>query len=225
MIIVQKNKPKHNHFQDLRLQMIQNQLKPSHIQNDDILDVFTKIPREYFVPKAYEHLAYHDQPIPLSKTRSMLPPLTIAQILNAIDLKSIQNALIIGCGLGYTVSVLKNLKIDVIGIDHPHFIDACHKKHSKMIEHFKAAPLIQGDIEKAPFDFIFIEGGVENVPISLIKQLNEGGYLSALIFKNSHLPLTATIFKKQNNALIPTFTFESQGMLLSEFAHATSFEF
>ncbi|MBP9753076.1 MAG: hypothetical protein KBD31_04640 [Proteobacteria bacterium] len=225
MIIVQKSKPKACHLEHLRLQMIQNQLKPLSIQNEDILSAFESVQREHFLPKEHEHLAYHDQLIHFSKNRTMLPPITIAKILNAIDLKSIQKALVIGCGLGYTVSILNKLNISTLGIDHSVHINAALKKHPKFKSFLKSAPLIQGDDENAPFDLIFIEGGVESVPITLIKQLKDSGYLAALIFKGKHLPLTATIFKKQENVLSPIYSFESNGSLLNEFSNTQTFEF
>jgi protein-L-isoaspartate(D-aspartate) O-methyltransferase len=226
MIVVRKNKPKMNHFQLLRLLMIQNQLRPIGIVNEKLLEAFQKTPRELYVFKNFEHLAYHDQLIPLSKSRFLLPASTIAKLINFIDFNFVQKAVVVGCGLGYTVQLLKFLRVDVMGIDRPFFINEAIKRNPKLTTSLKSGSLFLDDQNLETFDLIFIEGGIETIPISLINKININGYLCALIFKEKNMPFQASVFiKEADNTLKPIYVFDSIGKLFLEFSNSKTFEF
>ena len=69
--------------------MNKSQLINSLKQNfpNKIVEAFAKVPREKFLPKNLNHLAYEDTALPLEKGATISQPYTIAFMLNLLKLK------------------------------------------------------------------------------------------------------------------------------------------
>ena len=93
-------------FDAAREQMIQQQLRTWEVLDQDVLDVFERIPRERFVPAGYESLAYADIELPLGQGDHMLAPKVTGRILQALAIQPADQALEIGTGSGYLTAGL-----------------------------------------------------------------------------------------------------------------------
>ncbi|OGT30082.1 MAG: hypothetical protein A3E87_09620 [Gammaproteobacteria bacterium RIFCSPHIGHO2_12_FULL_35_23] len=165
--------------------MITQQIRAWDVLNDDILDLMNSVPREIFIPKGYEHLAYADINTPIGNGQVMLAPKVIGKILAALVIIPTETVLEIGTGSGYLTSLLAKQSNHVYSIE----IDPEKKRLAQInlkrlgIENIS---LMTGDAAKgwspnAPYDVIITTGSFPKLPTTLQKQLNIGGRIFAII--------------------------------------------
>src|SRR3989338_8729455 len=93
-------------FQEARETMIRQQLRTTGVLNELVLQVIREVPRESFVPKAYQSVAYANAIIPLPHGQQMLLPEAEGRILQALEIKPTDEVLEIGTGTGYFTALL-----------------------------------------------------------------------------------------------------------------------
>ena len=71
-------------FDQARLNMISQQIRPWEVLDDRVLTVMSEIRRELFVPDAYHGLAYADIDIPIGSNTCMLAPKVVGRMLQAL---------------------------------------------------------------------------------------------------------------------------------------------
>ena len=106
-----------NHFIKLRKQMIDNQIRPNKVINDDIISAFSKIPREIFVSKSLQELAYIDEDLQISNGRYIMEAMVMSRLIQSLELKKSDNVLIIGAATGYSAAIFSQLVSSVIAIE------------------------------------------------------------------------------------------------------------
>ena len=115
--------------EEARLNMIEQQIRPWNVINDDVLAVMQQVPREFFVPENYHDLAFADIEIPLIGEQKMMAPKIEAHMLQALDIKPGERVLEIGTGSGYITACLAWLSGDVTSFEiHPELAETA-KKH------------------------------------------------------------------------------------------------
>ena len=67
-----------------RLNMVENQLRPSRIEDPRLLDAMREVPRERFLPKHLRGVAYADEDLPLPGGGHLIEPLALARLIQAI---------------------------------------------------------------------------------------------------------------------------------------------
>jgi len=93
-------------IEQARFNMIEQQIRPWDVLNQDVLDLLMIVKREAFVPDAYKSLAFVDTEIPLPCGESMLMPKFEARILQEAAVKKHEHVLEIGSGSGYMAALL-----------------------------------------------------------------------------------------------------------------------
>ena len=167
--------------------MVSQQLRTGDIGNQAILNLYTDIPREDFVPQAFKHFAYSDMQIQLPHHQRMMTPLEEAKILQALDLKGHEIVLEVGTGSGYLTALLSRLCKKVISIDY--FTELTEHARRKLSEHkctnveIFTGDACQGWMDAAPYDVMIFTGSLEMLTESHRLQLLPGGKLFALIGK------------------------------------------
>ncbi|HLC71094.1 MAG TPA: protein-L-isoaspartate(D-aspartate) O-methyltransferase [Candidatus Nanoarchaeia archaeon] len=153
---------------------------------EKLLRVFTKVPRENFVPASLRAHAYDDHSLPTVRNQSISQPSTVMIMLQALDLQSGDKVLEVGAGSGYQaalMSYLVGIKGKVVTIDVipelVHFA-RCNTEDLKL----KQVQVLEGDgaegyIEEAPYDKIIITAACPLIPEPLIAQLKDGGIIVA----------------------------------------------
>ena len=116
-------------FEVARTQMLGQQLRAWEVVDDRVLRSFAETPREDFVPRDYRDLAFADVEIPLGAGQSMLAPKVEGRILQALQVESIDDVLVIGTGSGYLTACLARLAKRVTSVDiFPELISAAGPK-------------------------------------------------------------------------------------------------
>ncbi len=172
-------------IEQARQNMIFQQLRAWGVLNDQVLDLFVRLPRENFVPSAYRDLAFADIAIPLNKDITMLAPAEEARMVQALDLKTTDKALVLGTGTGYITALLASLAHWVYSIDDAiRFTRGAQQKLAAVpITNvtLETAPAIEGWEVAAPYDVIVLTGSLPWVPRSLMRMLASNGRLFAIV--------------------------------------------
>jgi protein-L-isoaspartate(D-aspartate) O-methyltransferase len=170
-----------------RLNMVDSQVRPSDVVDRRIPRAMLAVPREAFVPEAQKAVAYMDDHIPVAahvRRASLLAPRVLAKLIQALEIPDDGHILDIGGATGYSAAILARLAKEVTALESDPGLFQQAKLAWAGIGATNIAgvlgPLAGGVADKAPFDAILINGGVEVVPQALLDQLKDGGQLAAL---------------------------------------------
>src|SRR5215471_46153 len=131
-------------FEQARFNMIEQQIRPWDVLDQNVLDLLFEVRREDFVPSAYRALAFADLEIPLGDGERMWTPKMEARVLQELELKPHESALEIGTGSGYLSALLARSCADVLSLEiNPRLVGEEDKKlHGAGLGHVR---LEQGD--------------------------------------------------------------------------------
>lgn len=164
----------------MRAAMIVSQLRTTGVNAPRLLAAIDAVPREGFVEEGRRAIAYADMAPPAGQGRSLLPPDVLGRLLERAVPNSGEKALVIGGATGYSAAVLAAMGLDVTLIEFDPVLAARARTlldgQVRVIE----GDLAAGTKKGAPFDFILIDGAVEEIPQSLVKLLCQGGRLATV---------------------------------------------
>ena len=208
-------------FASARKTMIDCQLRPSKVTDQSVLDAFLTIPREEFVGKQQRALAYVDEDLPLSGGRCLMEPMVLARLLQALEIRPDDSLLIVGAGCGYGTAVAAKLAGSVIAIETR--ANLVEKAQDVLVSigidnaAIVKSRLVDGYRDEGPYDRILIEGGVETVPDSLLKQLTPKGRLAAIYRQSGHPVGVASLWTRSGKDFTRTPLFDARVPNLDEF--------
>jgi len=166
-------------FAAQRQQMVDQQLKPRGINNERLLAVMAKVPREEFVPPDQRADAYQDGPLSIGYDQTISQPYIVAFMTEQLGAKPGDRVLEIGSGSGYQTAILAQLVAEVYSIEilEPlaKIAEATLQRLGYKNVHLKVGDGYDGWPEEAPFDSIIVTCAPEKVPHPLVAQLKEGG--------------------------------------------------
>jgi protein-L-isoaspartate(D-aspartate) O-methyltransferase len=172
-------------IEQARFNMIEQQIRPWNVLDQDVLDLLMVVKREDFVPPAYKSLAFVDTEIPLPCGESMFTPKLEARLLQEITLKKHETVLEIGTGSGYMAALLAHKGRHVTSIEIAPELKALGETNlaragvsNVTVELGNGA---EGWAKGAPYDVIVISGGLEVLPDAFLKQLKVGGRIAAIL--------------------------------------------
>lgn len=168
----------HN-FDQMRRAMVASQLRTTGVNDPRVIAAMGDVARERFVPAGRRALAYADALVPLVKGRQLNPPMALGRMLTEARLSGHEHALVIGAATGYSAAVLGRLVKSVVALEEEPELsafarDALEGSGVELVE----GPLAQGHNAGAPYDFILIDGAVEQVPQAIIDQIADGGEIA-----------------------------------------------
>jgi protein-L-isoaspartate(D-aspartate) O-methyltransferase len=212
-------------FANRRVMMVDTQVRPSDVTKFPILDAMLSVPRETFVPDAKREAAYVGENLILGPGRVVLEARTLAKLLDALDVQPEELVLDVGCGLGYSAAVIARLAETVVAVEEDEFLaaDAQRILSEEGVDNavVVTGKLVEGSAKCAPYDVITIEGGVEEVPETILAQLKEGGRIGA-IFMDGALG-TARIGYKTGEQITWRSVFNAAAPVLPGFAKPRGF--
>ncbi|BFG74278.1 protein-L-isoaspartate O-methyltransferase [Paraburkholderia terrae] len=184
--------PRLNHIAELimnieqaRFNMIEQQIRPWEVLDQDVLNLLSIVKRENFVPAAYRELAFVDFEIPLPAGQHMLAPRIEARVLQELALKKHETVLEIGAGSGYMAALLAHRAQHVLTVDiEPELAELA--KANLAANGVLNAEVATGDGARgwgaaAPYDVICVSGGLPVLPQEILEHLKVGGRLAAFV--------------------------------------------
>ncbi len=169
-------------FDRLRRAMVSNQLRPSLVTNVAVLSAMDAVPRERFVGEGQGMLAYRDTIVPLGGGRALNPPIATGRLLDAADPLPGERVLVIGAATGYVPALLAAMQCVVTAVDEAALV----ARARTALGDTPAITLVEGELtagapDRAPYDVVYIDGAVEQVPLAIVEQLVEDGRLVTAI--------------------------------------------
>lgn len=213
-----------------RLNMVNNQLLTNKLTDDRIAEALLSVPREIFVPKALRGVAYLDEDIPLGDGRHLMEPMAFARILQAAEVRATDVVLDVACATGYSTVVLSRLAATVVGLEADEALVAAAEAQLANLQVDNAAvvsgDLMAGCVEQGPFDVIFINGAVEEVPAAYKGQLTEGGRM-VVVERRGPAGQTgrAVLYSNRDGLVSRRELFDAMIPVLPGFQMAAAFQF
>ena len=192
-------------YEQARFNMIEQQIRPWEVLDNQVLSLLALVRREDFVPLAHRALAFVDMEIPLDAGpasqrepgQCMLAPKVEARILQDLAVQKHEKVLEIGTGSGYMAALLAHRGQQVITLEINAGLAAFARRNLQRAGVYNAEVLhrdgagkrgsVEGnksaedDALNGPFDVIVFSGSVAEVPASLLSLLKIGGRLSAIV--------------------------------------------
>jgi protein-L-isoaspartate(D-aspartate) O-methyltransferase len=172
-------------IEQARFNMIEQQIRPWNVLDQDVLDLLQVVKREQFVPAAYQNLAFADVEIPLPGGETMLAPKIEARLLQELLLKKHENVLLVGVGSGYLAALLAYKARHVTAVEISPEIKALAEQNlakagvtNVSVELGNGA---EGWAKSAPYDVIVIAGALPVLPDAFLKELKVGGRIAAIV--------------------------------------------
>lgn len=168
-----------------RNNMIQQQLRPWEIIDNDVLNAMQSVPREDFVPLQYRQLAYADLEIPIAAGATMLFPRIEGRLLQALNIQPDDEALVVGTGSGYLTAVMSTLAAQVTSVEVDSGLAEIAQQRIKQ-QGIENVSIVVGDATRglddyAPYDVIAITGSVTEVPRLILENMRVSGRLFAVV--------------------------------------------
>ncbi len=179
-----QRKPDAMDFERARFNMIEQQIRPWDVLDQDVLDLLGAVKREDFVPPAYRSLAFTDMEIPLPCGETMLSPKLEARMLQELAVRKHEWVLEIGTGSGYVAALLGHRAAHVLSLEiHPELAESAQQKlrHAGVTNATIRCLDASKELPAGEFDAIMLSGSVAQIPDALLAKLKPGGRLCAIV--------------------------------------------
>lgn len=168
-----------------RFNMVEQQIRPWAVLDQNVLDLLYVVKREEFVPTAYRELAFADVEIPLGGEACMLAPKIEAHALQALQVRKADKVLEIGTGSGFMAALLAAHADHVWSVEIvPELAEMARANLRRQgIDNVtvETADAALGWPAHAPYDVIMVSGSLPVLPKELLAQLKVGGRLFAIV--------------------------------------------
>ena len=208
--------------------MVDTQIRPNQVDDEVALDAILATPREAFLPRALHGVAYSDGDLPLGGGRFVMEPLVLARLLQAAAIQADDIVLAIGCATGYSAAVLSHMAGTVVAVESESALVEKATNNLSGLE-IDTVAVMQSDLKKGypkqgPFDLVFFDGAVDQIPADISDQLAENGRLVAVIKAAGEVG-KGVLMTRRNGALNQRDVFNADIPYLPGFEPAAEFEF
>ena len=166
-------------YEIARKNMVVNQLRPNKINEEKILKTFENTPKENYLDVSLGKNCYLDNNLDITDKRGYLKNLHLAQIIKYSKILPNDKVLHIGGLTGYFSALISSL------CEELHVVEE-NRELFKLLEHnirntdtsnisLFNQNLLDGLVNKAPFNLIIIDGPIFNITDNLKKQLAMNG--------------------------------------------------
>ena len=162
-----------------RKNMVINQLRPNKINEENILNIFENTPKENYLDVSLGKNCYLDNNLDITDKRGYLKNLHLAQIIKYSKILPNDKVLHIGGLTGYFSALIGSLcqELHVVEENRELFkllernISNTDTANISVFNH----NLLDGLVDKAPFNLIIIDGPIFKITDNLKKQLATNG--------------------------------------------------
>lgn len=167
-----------------RKNMVDCQIQTNGVSQERILQSFSKVPRELFLPVPVQPIAYNDEDILLGHSGYILSPMTHARLLQVLSPRPDDVVLNIGDSTGYASAILSSLVMTVVTLDNGNIPEAARRHWGTLscdnIVTLEGENTI-GCPQHAPYTAIILNGAVSEISPELLAQLGPGGRLVCVL--------------------------------------------
>ena len=214
-------------FAKARRTMVDCQIRPSDVTDRELLAAFLETPRERFAPADLAGVAYLDRDLPIDQKRALLKPMVLARLIQAAEVGASDRVLDVAAGTGYSSAILARLAATVTALED----DAGRSRRCDELLAQAGArnvtavcgPLDGGWPAGAPYDVILVNGACETEPHGLLRQLNDGGRLVAVV--GTEPDGKAMLFRRDRGEIGSRTLFDAAAPALPAYAKAPAFVF
>lgn len=214
-------------YERQRLNMVEAQVRANDVADPRISAAMREVPRESFVPASKRGIAYADAAIEIVPGRYLLDPRAFSKLLQLTDLGPDDVVLDVACGTGYSTAVIARLVRNVFGLEQDadlvrvacEAVPATGAKNAIVVQ----GALVDGFAAKAPYDVIFVNGAVENIPDALLNQLADGGRLVAIVCNGT--VSRGMLYSREHGRVSHRAAFDASAPLLAGFRKTVGFVF
>ena len=147
-----------------------------------VLEAFSRVPRQAFVPEAVRHRAYDDAPLPIGFGQTASQPSLQALYMQVLGIEPHHRVLEIGTGSGYQTAVLALLGGQVYSVER---IPQLSQRARRALDDMRLSnvALMVGDgtlgwARYSPYDRILVAAGSPSLPQALVDQLAADGAMA-----------------------------------------------
>jgi protein-L-isoaspartate(D-aspartate) O-methyltransferase len=216
-----------------RINMVESQVRPSDVTDRRIIRAMLELPRENFVPEGMRAMAYMDEAVQVAprqdgaEARYLLPPRTLAKLVQLADIEPSASVLDVGAATGYSTALLAKLAARVVALEVDEALCATLRTNLLNVGsgNVKAlqGPLPVGAKAEGPFDAILLNGAVETVEPALIDQLKEGGRMVGILATRSFG--RAQVWYRSRDAIDVSASFDAAAPPIPGFSRPAGFVF
>lgn len=171
-------------IEQARYNMVEQQIRPWDVLNQNVLDLLFRLRREDFVPPAHRTLAFVDMEIPLGHGETMWTPKLEARVLQELTLAGSDRVLEIGTGSGYLTALLAAQAGEVVSVDiHADFTAAAGdnlRAHGIANVSLETGDAARDWHDQDGFDVIVLTGSTPILSDAFRRRLRVGGRLFAV---------------------------------------------
>lgn len=157
------------------------ELRRAGIADTHVLSAIERIPREAFVPEAFQDQAYENRALPIGFGQTLSQPGVVAAMTQALKADRRLKVLEIGTGSGYQAAILSRLCRRLYTIERYKDLgrEAEARFHRLRLHNITAryGDGHKGWPEQAPFSRIIVTAAAPTVPGTLVDQLGSGGIM------------------------------------------------
>ncbi len=215
------------YYATARQHMVDGQVRTNRVTDERLIEAIRTLPRERFLPERARARAYLDDDVEIASGRYLMEPMVTARLIQAAEAKADDMALVVGGGTGYAAALLARLAHTVVALESE---PALAQRASAVFGELAIdnavvfeAPLNAGCPKHAPFNVIYLDGSVEQLPSSLMGQLAEGGRMVGVLQDRG--VGRATLWIKTGNAVSHRVLFDANVAPLPGFATPARFVF
>ncbi|MBE0642857.1 MAG: protein-L-isoaspartate(D-aspartate) O-methyltransferase [Bacteroidetes bacterium] len=165
---------------DLARAQLVDLLQKKGISDTAVLDAVGSLPRHAFVQEVFKPKAYDDSALPIECQQTISQPFTVAFMTQLLQVRRGDKVLEVGTGSGYQACILAHMGARVFTIER-HFDLLEHaRRRMEALGYNIASKVGDGSIgwsQFAPYNGIIVTAGAPDVPVSLLRQLADGGRL------------------------------------------------
>jgi protein-L-isoaspartate(D-aspartate) O-methyltransferase len=168
-------------LEQARFNMIEQQIRPWEVLDQNVLSLLAAVRREDFVPPAYRSLAFVDTEVPLPEGQCMLAPKVEARLLQELHLARHERVLEVGAGSGFMAALMGHQAQQVVTLEIRPALAALARAN---LQRAGIGNVLVGEADgskpvasEAPFDAIVLSGSVAEVTPALLARLKVGGRL------------------------------------------------
>jgi protein-L-isoaspartate(D-aspartate) O-methyltransferase len=210
-----------------RAAMVDSQVRPNDVTDRRLVAAMATLPREMFAPADKRALAYADAPVETGPGRWMMAPRDFAKLLHAAAVSEDDRVLDIAPGTGYSTAVIVRLAAGVVALEEDE-AKAKTLRDSLAAAGVSGVEVVSGSLPagapaQAPFDVIFVNGAVEEVPKAWLDQLADGGRLVVVVAEGA--VRRARVYTRSRDKTAWRTPFESAAPVLPGFERAVEFRF